>query len=368
MRHLFIYALLLWVLASCSSGDNPNNLRKASGKPGDMLIVMDSTQWKGNLGKEVRKIFGASMPGLPQDEPHFSLVHLHPVSKTLLHEMRNVVYVFTLDKKSSGSLMLKKKFTEATLNKIKNDTAFHLSTRKDEFARNQEVMYLFANNEEELIGYLRKQKQNILDYFNKVERERLVKQYRVHGPSQFLAKEWNCDLIVPSTYKLADRTKDFVWFRQIGPNSDKDIFITYRPYVSEYQLLPDSLLELRDQTLKKYIFEDPEKPDTYLVTERKEAPIQARQLSFNKHFAIELRGLWRTNNQTMGGPFLGYGFVDEKRGLLYYIEGFAYNPGRDKREMMRELETILWTFKTSADLKKADDAKRKADSTRTASQ
>jgi hypothetical protein len=36
--------------------------------------------------------------------------------------------------------------------------------------------------------------------------------------------------------------------------------------------------------------------------------------------------------------------------LIYYIEGFAFAPGRDKREFMRELEAILWSFKTSADL------------------
>lgn len=357
MRFLSIlYAFLLVVaLAGCSGDDNPEYFPKASGNPGDMLIVMDSTQWKGALGKEVRKVFAAEVPGMPQREPMFNLVHLHPVRKTLLHQMRNVVYVFTLDQKTSGSILLRNKFTQNTINKIKTDTSFHLSTRSDEHSKNQRVMYLFGNNEGELTAYLQRQKQNIIDYFNKMERERLVRQLprSSNSPSQFMARELQCDMRVPMTYKLADRANDFVWFRLIGPNNDRDIWVTWKPYESEYQLLPDSLITWRDEILKKYIFEDPEKPNSYLVTELKEAKVQARQIRFNDHFSIELRGLWRTNHQTMGGPFVSYALVDQGRGLLYYIEGFAYNPGRDKREMLRELETILWTFKTSSELPKA---------------
>lgn len=344
--------LFIVVLFSCSGSDNPDYFPKASGNPGDILLVMDSTQWKGPLGKEVRKVFAAPLPGVPQSEPVFNVVHVHPLRKSLLHQMRNIVYVFTLDQKTSGSIMVRKKFTDQTIARIKSDTSFHLSTRSNEFAKNQEVMYLFGNNEEQLTGYLRRQKQNIIDYFNKKERERLVKSLprSSNSPANFLSREWDCDLRVPQTYKLADRTNDFAWFRLIGANSDRDVWVTWKPYESEYSLLPDSLISWRDQMLKNNIFEDPAKPASYLVTELEDAKVQARQVNFNGHFAIELRGLWRTNERTMGGPFLSYALVDEKRGRLYYLEGFAYNPGRDKREMLRELEVILWTFKTSDEM------------------
>jgi hypothetical protein len=350
-----LYCLLLFgLLASCASDDNPDYLPKASGHPGDMLLVMDSTQWKGELGKEVRKVLASEVPGMPQSEPMFNLIHLHPSRETLLHQMRNVVYVFTLDQKTSGSILLRKKFTDNTINKIKTDTAFHLSTRSDEFSKNQRVMYLFGNNEAELISYLRRQKQNIIDYFNKMERDRNIRTLpkSAEGAAQFFVRDLKADLRVPKTYKLADRSNDFVWFRLIGPNNDRDVWLTWKPYVSEYQLLPDSLIAWRDEALRKYVFEDPEKPQSYLVTEREEAKVHARQIRFNGHFAMELRGLWRTQHQTMGGPFVSYTLVDQGRGLIYYLEGFVYNPGRDKREMLREVETILWTFKTSQELPK----------------
>ena len=52
----------------------------------------------------------------------------------------------------------------------------------------------------------------------------------------------------------------------------------------------------------------------------------------------------------MGGPFVSYAMVDEANGKFYYVEGFTFSPSKDQREIMRELETILSTFRTSAEL------------------
>jgi hypothetical protein len=60
---------------------------------------------------------------------------------------------------------------------------------------------------------------------------------------------------------------------------------------------------------------------------------------------MELRGLWRTNNRTMGGPFICYAVASPETGRIYYLEGFCYSPGKDQRETIRELEAILSTFK-----------------------
>jgi hypothetical protein len=273
-----------------------------------------------------------------------------------LTQIRNLVYVFTLDQATKGSKILRKDFSEATLNKIKTDTSFFLSTKKDEYSKGQQVMYLFGDTEENLIRHLQAQRQNIIDYFNKIERERLeadlFKTRSTQGVTDFLQKEQQVELHVPVGYKIADKQKDFVWLRWMNAMVDKDVFISWKPYTSEYQMLPDSIIAWRNEICKKYIFEDPEKIDSYLTTEQDDAQVIARQVTVNDRYAMELRGLWRSNNRTMGGPFVSYTLIDEPRGLLYYIEGFVYAPGGDKREMVRELETILNTFKTSEPITK----------------
>jgi hypothetical protein len=350
-----VFAALLALITACNQEKNPDYLPKANGKPGEIVVIVDSLQWKGALGSELKKIFRAEVPALPQDEPMFTVIYAHPErNMQLLTQLRNLVYIFTLDQNSRGSRRLKETISPETIARIKQDTSFFMSTIRDEYARGQEVMYLFAPTEEDLIRHLQKNGQKIIDHFNNLEKERLTKSLLGKGATggigATLRRDQNIEISIPVGYKLADRREDFVWMRQIDAEYDKDIFITWKPYESEYQFLPDSIIQWRNEVAEKYLFEDPKNPISFLVTEQDDAEVLTKQVNFNNHFAMEIRGLWRTNNRTMGGPFLGYAIADEPKGLIYYIEGFAFAPGRDKREFMRELETILWSFKTSADL------------------
>lgn len=163
-----------------------------------------------------------------------------------------------------------------------------------------------------------------------------------------------CDISVPFGYKLVMNNNEFLWVRQINPKDDKDVFIARAPYTSQEMFKKENLIDFRDQFCKKYLFEDPEMPDSYLITETTVPfiPVITREISLNGHYAVEMKGLWRANNFRMGGPFIGYALVDEAEGQFYYVEGFTFSPGKDQREIMRELETILSTFKTSEMLKK----------------
>lgn len=350
MKNILAIAFAACVSISCSNEKNSDYLPKATGKPGEVVLIVDSLQWKGKLGTELKNIFRAEVPGLPQDEPMFTVIWAHPDKNLkLLTQLKTIVYAFTLDQTSIGSRILTNTLSAETKTKIQTDTSFYLSTIKDEYARGQDVVYLFGDTEENLIHHLGKNRKRLIDYFNNLERERLATKIftaqSTQGIAATLRKEQNFEIKIPAVYQLADKKVDFVWVRQIFSNQDKDIFISWKPYESEYQLLPDSIMAWRDEIAKKHLFEDPKNPISYLVLEKEDAPVYAQQVNFNNKFAMELRGLWRTNHRTMGGPFLGYALTDEARGLVYYIEGFVYAPGKDKREFMRELETILWSFK-----------------------
>jgi len=350
IRIILLLIVAVSSLTSCSDKESKKYLPRASGKSGDLVIIMDSTQWNTPLGQEIKKVFRRAVVGLPQEEPMFSVVFVHPqASIKLLTQVRNLVYVFTLEKESGGSRFLQRRISDETKAKIKADTSFFQSIKRDEYARGQEVMYLFGENEAELIANLKQNSERIVDYFNVVERKRLqanlTSTKSTLGYTEMLRKEVKCELNFPIGYVLADKKDGFYWFRQIDANMDKDIFITWKPYKSEDQLLPDSIVAWRDEIAKKNLFENPENPMSFILTETEHADVDSRKMKLNKNFAVEVRGLWRTNNLSMGGSFLGYALVDEVNNRLVYIEGFTYAPGRNKREIMRELEAILWTFK-----------------------
>jgi hypothetical protein len=344
---------LLW---GCNSNGNSEYLPKATGRPGDIVLVMDSTQWHGQLGSALREVLLGEVQGLPREETYFNVIHAHPSGRILmLKAIRNLMYVFTLDENTPGSRAIANGFTPESLEQIRQDTSFHITTAADVNARGQVVMHLFGENEEALIRHIRENADRIVGFFNKAERDRLeasiLSTSSTRELTEFVKKEYQCSIRLPFGYQVADQQDDFVWFRKIEPEIDKDVFIAFKPYESEYQLLPDSLIAWRDQVARKYLYGDPANPVSYLITEREIPfnPVRGRQIQVNGKYAMEIRGLWRTNNKSMGGPFVGVSLVDEERGRLYYIEGFTYSPSKAQREIMRELEAILHTFLTNDD-------------------
>jgi hypothetical protein len=362
MNKLAVFFLLIILALSCNTRNNPEYLPVATGKPGDLILIMDSVQWNGALGDELRKIFKAEVPGLPREEPMFNLIYVYPrKGATLLTQIRNLVFVFTLDQKTPGSRIMKEGFDAETLTRIETDTSYFISTATDEYARGQEVMYLFGNTEDNLIRHLKENGDRIRNFFNETEKKRMVAALTgtttTKALTEFLRKEKGIELRLPFGFKVADNRTDFVWLRQMDARADKSVWITWKPYESEYLFLPDSLIAWRNDVLKQFIFEDPDNPDSFVVTETQVPfkPVRARQFTFNNSFAMELRGLWKTNTNTMGGPFISYAIANPQQGLIYYLEGFCYSPGKDQRETIRELEAVLSTFRITD--KKAADKK-----------
>ncbi len=357
MKYIFSSLFLsIFILSGCSDSKE-TNLPPSSGLSGDIFLIMDSTQWKGPLGRVIDSLFSAEMEVLPRPEPIYNLKWIDPRKLNfVLKQRRNLIFAVSLDQRAAGASIVKRLFTKESLDQIKANPDFFSQNSEDVFAKGQEVLYLFSMTENQLLQHIRKNGKKLIDYFDHKERERLTaslfKSKQVKGVSQILKKDFQCDLKVPFGYQLVMNNEEFLWIRQINPKDDKDVFIARKKYTSQEQFKRDSLINWRDEICQKYLYGDPERVDTYLVTETNvdSKPVITREISFQKKFAVEMRGLWRTNNFVMGGPFLSYTLVDQPQGMIYYIEGFTFSPGKGQREIMRELEAILYTFRISSEL------------------
>lgn len=356
LKILPFFLILLLVYACSKEGEKTSKsmLPPASGKPGEMIVVMDSAQWAGSLGETVRQTFQAEVKGLPRDEKMFKLNRVDPGNLTrILKTVRNLMFVVTLDRNSADARRIKNFFTDESIDKIKTDPNLFVFTASDEFARGQNVMYLFGQTESLLIKQIRQNARQLQNYFNNAEYDRLSARVfegkNTQGLTKVLEEQHQCTMQLPFNYKLVMSEPGFVWFRQINDDNDKDIFISYREYTNENMFEKEQLIQFRDSTCQQFIFEDPEKPDTYLITETKVPyiPVTVENVSFHDHYAVRMNGLWRTNNPSMGGPFLGYAMVDQALNRFYYIEGFVYSPGKSQREYMREMDVVLHSFHIS---------------------
>jgi hypothetical protein len=228
---------------------------------------------------------------------------------------------------------------------------------EDEFAIGQEVLYLFGNTEKELISNLQKHKDQLQNLFEIRERDRLAKPLlaRKNAAAQSDGrKNLGIEIMPPVSYQIAKSVPGFLWLRQPTPTQDRpdiSVYFHVEDYKNEEQTFPANILQLRDSIAKTHIFADPENPNSFMTSE-KQIPPAFRNLVINNNFTVEIRGTWKTNDLSMGGTYLGYLMIDEKKGKLYYMEGFVYFPNELHADALREIQTVLlktnvsWSEKT----------------------
>ena len=81
--------------------------------------------------------------------------------------------------------------------------------------------------------------------------------------------------------------------------------------------------------------------------------MNAENIDFLGKYGFESRGLWHMVARSedgyeplgMGGPFLTYAFYDEETGRNYIIDGMVFAPNYPKREFLRQMEVIAYTFR-----------------------
>lgn len=355
---LVTFLLTMMLIVACSdstkkSGDQKEKyyLPDAGGNIGEMLVLMDSAKWEGELGKAVRQAFAASVPGLPQDEPYFDLKYISPRRfNNVLKFAKNVLIVMTLEGNSSDSRELRKDFTPQSLNRINSEPDLYMTTRTDEFARGQEILYLFSKDDASLINKIRENENRLINHFNNVESDRIAKKIfarREKNIEKRLMEDQMFSLKIPYGYDLAKNLQNFAWIRFLDAEYEKNIFVYHEPYTSD-EIFKTRDLEPFREKITSTLMRDIEKPQIYM-TYQPQLDFDVREVNFNGKFALETRGLWKLSDISGGGPFVSYTFVDEVLNRLYYVEGYVYAPSKDKYPLVREMHTILKTFQTHSE-------------------
>jgi hypothetical protein len=351
MRNFFLSLLIAFIFISCQKAANDIQrefMPTAKGETGEIILVMDSAQWEGALGDVIKQTFREPVEGLPQDEPIFSISKASPKRlNSVLRSAQNMVFVMTLDKKGRESNILRGYFTDQSLKTIQRDSSMFMTVRRDEFARGQVVLYLFSASEDQLIQKITANKNRLQEFFESVERERIRNKLFAERERQLekaIAEDHEFQLNIPFGWDLAKNVPNFIWLRKLDADREQDVFVYYGPYNT--QDVFSNIPQLRDGITEQFL-RDGENMDVY-ITRQERDDIQAiftETVSFNGKYAVKARGLWKISDNSGGGPYIIYTFVDDDNQRLYYIEGYVYSPGTKKSNMIREVDAILSTFR-----------------------
>jgi hypothetical protein len=113
------------------------------------------------------------------------------------------------------------------------------------------------------------------------------------------------------------------------------------------------LIARRNAVLKKNV--PGSLPGSYMTTEDRIA-IEYEPFVMNKRYFAALRGLWRVEGDFMAGPFTSLSTVDEKNNRILTGEGYVYAPDNNKRNLLRQVEAIIYTIQFPDTLKNETNA------------
>ena len=188
---------------------------------------------------------------------------------------------------------------------------------------------------------------DILDFFVKAERDRAIKyqtHYRERAVGQKVKEKFGCDIVIPKGLTRIKEAENFMWIANSNIDIQQNIVIYSYPYTDKNTFTKEYLTAKRDSIMKLHV-EGPAE-NSYMGTEyRYDPPIMKETALKSGQYATELRGLWSIVGDIMGGPFVSVSCLDEENQRVITAECFVYAPGKNKRNILRNLESVLYTIK-----------------------
>ena len=153
-------------------------------------------------------------------------------------------------------------------------------------------------------------------------------------------------MLIPQQFSRTKFAENFVWLAGGNYDASQYLVIYSVPYASAQVFTKEGLVAMRDSMMKINL--PGENKGSYMATVSVYPP-EFKEVTVRGRYCAELRGLWETKGDMMGGPFVSRSFVDEARQRVVTVEGFVYAPQLDKRNMMRQLEAYISTAKLPTD-------------------
>ncbi len=319
------YVLLTILIAGFYSCNNQEGItRNITGKPGEMIVIMNDDSWEGKPGQLLRETLAQQHIALPQDEPLFDIVKLTPEGfQSIFRTTRNIIQT-----------RISPAIEQSQVN-FQNDV----------WASPQATVQINAKNEKEFEELFNENKSKILSYFLKAEKDRLTGNYKnfyERGIFNVLSEKFDISMNVAPGFQIATEKKDFIWLRFETPEISQGIAIYTYPYVSDSAFMPEYQMNIRDHFLKSYI---PGPADgSYMTTERLIEQF-SNIIRHNGNYAAEMRGLWKLVNDFMGGPYISLSELDLANQRVIAVFGYIYAPSKNKRNYIRQLEAMLYSLK-----------------------
>lgn len=306
-------------------------LPQISGKAGEVVLVVEDQVWK-STADTILNILSADVDGLNQSEPMFDVVRIPASAFTeIFQRHRNIISC-----------------------RIAADSAANIKVAQDLWATPQTVVQIVAPSAQAFEQLFSDNRDKITALLLKAEQDRIIKNYATFPDREVMSKlerSASVTMTIPKGYTydmdtsctLNGDTCHFIWISHETPEISQGLFVYYYRYTDTLMLTRNSLMAMRNLMCKRFVGGPSD--GSYMTTVAFEDVTTFRSYNRRGRYTAELRGLWETHGDFMGGPFVSLTQYDEQRGRIVTVDGYVYAGKKDKRNYMRQVEAIMSTMK-----------------------
>lgn len=323
MKHYILSLTALCFMLLLGSCTKEQIFPQASGRPYEVLVVLDNQTWNAPAGRALFDILDTDVPCLPQSERSFHITQIEPKDLNANFSIfRNIIQV-NIDKTQ---------YSRTGMRFMRN-----------KFAMDQIVLTINSPSLEDFRQFCIDHKQEVIDFLTRSEMNRLIKELEKKYSKVTYDLAWQmfaCRFHAPKELTSYKKGEQFFWTSNNTASGLENICMYSYPYEGPETFNKEYMIAKRDSIMKVNL--PGEKPGMYMKTDSLCTII--KPIVVHDRYAMEIRGLWYMENDCMGGPFVSHSRVDTETNSVIVVEGFVYAPEKMKRGLIRRLEGSLYTL------------------------
>ena len=323
MKKISYFAVILVLLTavSCrqksgSSGIKVDNF--STGKAGEMILAIDTNYWSKAAVKAIYEVIQQPQPAINQIEPMFDVI-----------QCSNADY--------KASFMRHRNIVQFDYNPDYAGNTFEIS--RNPITSPQILVKIRGNQQDSCLALFLAHRDEIVEAMYANDIARLQNAHRkLNNPviEKKIKEKFGLSMTIPDGYFVGREEEDFLWLCFRTPKNDRFVMLYKSP---RYDLTKENIVAERDRITKAYI--QGAVAGAYPLVANIEGYPMVQDLQIRYHNGMELRGLWETVRDKMGGPFYSFTQVSPDSTTCITVDGFVYAPQEEKRDYLREVEAIV---------------------------
>ena len=317
----FAAVLLLLTMVSCRQKSGTPAIKVdnfSTGKAGEMILAIDSNYWSAAAKKAIYAVLQQPQPAINQVEPMFDVI-----------QCSNDDY--------KASFMRHRNIVQFDYNPDYSSNTFEIV--KNPIANPQVLVIIKGNQQDSCLSLFLAHQDEIVKAMYDNDIARLQNAHRNLNNAVLekkIREKFGIKMTVPDGYFVGREEDDFLWLCFRTPKNDRFVMIYKSP---RYELTKENVVAERDRITKAYI--QGAVAGAYPIVADQDGFPLAKEMQIRYHNGLELRGLWASVRDKMGGPFYSFTQVSPDSTSCITVDGFVYAPQETKRDYLREVEAIV---------------------------